>query len=142
MNPGNEYAEAVTSAWTKIKGTSNGETTNDAPSKIETGAIKYDAGKPAVWQGTVKYFPEAIKAVASVSQFGAQKYQWSGWRSVIDGPNRYSDALMRHLLYHGAGEEIAEDSKLPHLAHVAWNALAILELYLVEQKTSKVPSAS
>ena len=112
------------------------ETTNDDPSKIGTGAIKYDAGKPAVWQGAIAYFPKALEAVANVSAFGASKYQWAGWRSVEDGPNRYSNAMLRHLLSYAKGEDVAEDSNLTHLAHAAWNALAILELSIVQQEAS------
>lgn len=54
------------------------ETTNDDPSKIGTGAIKYDAGKPCVYRGLIQYFPRAGKAVAEISTFGANKYAWNG----------------------------------------------------------------
>lgn len=106
------------------------ETTNDDPSKIATGGIKYDAGKPCVFQGVVGYFPRAMIEVAKVSTFGANKYAWGGWADVSDGFNRYKNAQYRHALYRHLDGEIDSDSKLLHLAHEAWNAMASLELYL------------
>ena len=108
------------------------EKTNDDPSKIGSGAIKYDAGKPCAYRGLVQYFPRAAMAVAAVSTFGAEKYAWAGWEKVEDGVNRYSDAMVRHLFKEGMGEEIDPDSGLMHAAHTAWGALARLELMLRE----------
>src|SRR6478752_9209561 len=74
------------------------EFTNDDPSKIGTGAVKYDGGKAALFRGVVQYFPRAVNAVGEISTFGASKYAWAGWEGVEDGINRYSDAMVRHLL--------------------------------------------
>lgn len=109
------------------------ETTNDDPSKIGTGAIKYDAGKPCVWRGLIEYFPRAGMAVAEISTFGANKYAWAGWEKVDDGVARYSDAMARHMLKEAMGEEIDPDSGLLHAAHTAWGAMARLELILRER---------
>ena len=108
------------------------EFTTDDPNLIGTGAIKYDGGKPAVFQGVISYFPRALWAVAEISTFGAQKYAWRGWQDVKDGYNRYQDAKFRHALKSAMGEVIDPDSKLDHLAHEAWGSLAALELYLRE----------
>ena len=91
---------------------------------------KLDAGKAAVFQGLIDYFPRACLAVAEVSTFGASKYAWKGWETVPDGINRYSNAGMRHKLYEAMGEKFDRDSGLLHKAHDAWNALAALELTL------------
>jgi hypothetical protein len=115
------------------------ETTNDDPSKIGTGGIKYDAGKPAVWQGVINYFPRALWGVAQISTFGAQKYAWKGWAAVDNGFVRYKDAEMRHMLKQAMGEECDPDSTEMHLKHQAWGALATLELYLIEKEKSNVP---
>jgi hypothetical protein len=40
----------------------------------------------------------------------------------------------RHALKQAMGEDVDPDSKLFHLAHEAWGALATLELFLREQK--------
>lgn len=116
--------------------TSTTEFTNDAPEKQATGSIKFDGGKSPVFRGAIDYFPRAISAVAGVSAFGASKYAWKGWEGVDDGYNRYSDALVRHLIYEGEGEVLDLDSGLLHAAHAAWNALARLELLIKERENA------
>jgi len=96
----------------------------------EPGA-KLDAGKPRVAL-MLAGFPRALKAVAEVTTFGAKKYTPNGWVSVPDGIERYTDALARHQLQEFSGEELDQDSGLTHAAHLAWNALARLELMLRE----------
>lgn len=114
--------------------TSNTEFTNDDPTKIGTGAIKYDGGKACAFRGVVQYFPRAVYAVAEISTFGAKKYAWNGWEAVEDGFARYSDAMVRHQLAEGRGEDVDPDSGLLHAAHTAWGALARLELLLREKE--------
>lgn len=94
-----------------------------------TPGAKLDAGKPR--PGLVMLgFARALKAVAHVGTFGATKYSDNGWMAVPNGEARYTDAMLRHLLAEGSGEELDRDSGLPHAAHLAWNALARLDLYL------------
>lgn len=119
------------------KNTKKTETTNDDPSKIGTGAVKYDAGKPAVWQGLINYFPRALWSVSEVSTFGASKYAWSGWEDVDKGYERYQDAKFRHALKHAMGEQFDDDSELKHLAHEAWGSLAALELFLRKEENEE-----
>ena len=115
----------------------NGEYTDDDPSKIGTGAVKYDGGKAALFRGLINYFPRAVYAVAEISTFGAKKYAWDGWEGVEDGFNRYSDAMVRHLIAEGKGEVFDPDSGLRHAAHTAWGALARLELQLREEENAE-----
>lgn len=115
----------------------NGEYTTDDAAKVGAGAIKYDGGKVPVFRGAIGYFPTALRAVAEISWFGARKYAWAGWRGVDDGINRYTDGLCRHLLAESEGELRDPDSELLHAAHVAWNALARLELIIEEQKANE-----
>lgn len=109
------------------------EFTNDSAENVAKGAIKYDGGKSPVFRGAIDYFPRAISAVAGISAFGASKYAWKGWEGVPDGYNRYSDAMVRHLIYEAEGEVLDPDSGLLHAAHCAWNALARLELLIRER---------
>lgn len=102
----------------------------------EPGA-KLDSGKAPVLQGVIQYFPRALDAVSRVSLAGAKKYTWKGWESVPDGLNRYGDALVRHLLAEETDGPIDKDTGCLHLAQVAWNALARLELALREQEKIK-----
>lgn len=110
------------------------ETTNDPIEAIAKGAIKYDAGKPAIYQGAIDYFPRAIEAVAGISTFGASKYAWKGWENVENGIARYSDAMVRHFIAEAKGETVDPDSGLLHAAHAAWGALARLELIMREKE--------
>lgn len=72
----------------------------------------------------------AHMAVAEVGTFGANKYTDGGWIEVPNGFQRYEDAQMRHVFKRHMGETHDPDSKLLHLAHEAWNAMAKLDLYL------------
>lgn len=75
-------------------------------------------------------FARALEAVATVTTFGAQKYSPSGWLAVPEAERRYTDAFCRHLLAGLRGEATDSESGLPHLAHAAWNVLAVLELQM------------
>lgn len=88
---------------------------------------KLDSGKMQADE-LLGMFANAIVEVLKVGQFGADKYSLGGWQLVSDGEKRYANAMLRHWLKRKQGEEIDPDSGLLHLAHEAWNALAILEL--------------
>jgi Domain of unknown function (DUF5664) len=104
----------------------------DAKDTNRPGAIKLDAGKPTFVKGGLTYFADAIAGVAAVSRFGANKYAWDGWRYVDDGIDRYTEAMVRHLVLEGKGEVLDPESRLPHSWHTAWNALARAELKIIE----------
>ena len=88
---------------------------------------KLDAGKPDA--GLLLDFGRALLAVAEVSTHGAAKYSRGGWQHVEGGVDRYTAAMLRHLLCSGR-EELDRDSGLTHAQQAAWNALARLELML------------
>lgn len=118
--------------------TTEKEYTSDSEEKVAAGNVKFDGGKSPVYRGGFAYFPRAIRAVAAVSDFGAAKYAWDGWRDIPDGLNRINNALGRHILDEAAGETHAPDSGHLHAAHIAWNALARLELMLQEVENNGV----
>ena len=92
---------------------------------------KYDGGKPMVG-ALCRVFPRALLAVGQCIEFGTHKYpQPDNWKLVEGAFTRYQDSMMRHYLKYQAGEIMDSETKLPHLSHMAWNALAILELYLM-----------
>ena len=99
---------------------------------------KLDAGKPRVGL-VLGDFAHALHAVACVGTFGACKYTDHGWLSVPNGPARYTDAMLRHWLAEQTGELTDEQTGLHHAAHLAWNALARLELLLREQQAGEQP---
>lgn len=112
----------------------NEENSIDIANKAIEKGLKYDTGKPLV--GTMlNVFPYALMEIGAVIEFGTHKYpDPNNWKLVDNAKTRYQDALMRHLLKHNQGKEIDNETGKPHLAHVAWNALAILELYLREKE--------
>lgn len=82
--------------------------------KDDKGKLMYDAVPPS--------FEEALALVLS---FGASKYGKNTWQQVKDGRERYYSALRRHLAAWAMGEHLDSESELPHLYHVAVNALFI-----------------
>lgn len=103
------------------------------PSSTETGT-KHDAGKPR----TDLLQAIALVEVAKVAEFGAREYGEENWRLVKGWRRRYLAAALRHLFAHMAsrgqddGLPLDEKTKLPHLAHAAWNCLSLLELSILE----------
>lgn len=98
---------------------------------------KDDSSKPPIFRGVLDLFPRAIEAVASVSQYGASKYSWTNWKTVDNGINRYTDAMMRHLSKESKGEFTDVETELSHASSVAWNAIARLELILLEMENKE-----
>ena len=85
---------------------------------------KADAGKPRL-----TLVPRAIlPAIARVREYGCKKYGYlENWRQV--DKQRYRDALFRHLLaYLDDPTGTDEESRLPHLWHLACNVAFLCEL--------------
>jgi hypothetical protein len=82
---------------------------------------------------------KALKAVTAVLNYGAEKYEPRGWKTVE--PRRYQSALLRHYNEHYVmGELTDNESGLLHLAHKATNALFLLQLYIeAVENSSKTP---
>lgn len=94
--------------------------------------VKLDAGK-VMASLVVMDMNDALLAVAEVATYGAKKYTKGGWKEVPNGIERYTDAMLRHLLRE-PNEAHDPDTCLLHAAHTAWNALARLQLLLSERK--------
>ena len=97
---------------------------------------KYDSGKPRVGE-MLQDFALPLLEVTKAWEYGASKYEKRNWRKVENGKDRYTNALLRHLL---AEEErlVDDESDLLHATHVAWNALARLWFILQEQKPKPI----
>mgnify|MGYP001575772035 CR=1 FL=1 len=98
--------------------------------KLDSGKVRMDL--------VLSGFPRALYEVGEIATYGAEKYTRDGWRSVPDGFNRYTGALMRHLILEAAGEMHDNESGLTHAAHTCWNALARLELLILERDSVNV----
>src|SRR3990167_3080085 len=106
---------------------------NGIPSK-QPGS-KLDYGKIPVTQGCLHYFPRVLRELARLSQIGAKKYSWKGWKSVPDGIHRYGDALGRHeLSIEDNFHRRDPDTGMLEVIAVAWNACARAELVLREME--------
>ena len=98
----------------------------------EAGA-KLDSGKTRFYL-LFKSFPLALEQVAAISTYGAKKYTEDGWRQVVNGHERYTDAMLRHFMKECIGEEKDLESNIAHATHIAWNALARLELAITHKE--------
>ena len=98
------------------------------------GSLKYDGDIPMM-----NLVPlSSVYAVAEVMTFGAKKYSPNGWKSVPDAVNRYTAAMLRHMTAIQDGEEIDEDSGLPHADHIACNALFLSWFRREQEKPEKL----
>lgn len=73
--------------------------------------------------------PAALEQLARVFMMGREKYDEENWRSG-NGLSKTGcyNSLFRHIQAWLMGEDNDPQSGLPHMAHAAWNALAIIEL--------------
>ena len=67
----------------------------------------------------------AIEQIAQVLAYGAHKYGRDNWLQGMK-LTRVVDAALRHTYKWAWGEDIDEESGLPHLAHAAVNLLFLL----------------
>jgi hypothetical protein len=81
--------------------------------RITIQGIKFDSNK--LEYGLLP--PLALEETVKVLTFGAQKYERDNWQRVPDSKRRYFDALQRHVWAWKSGEQIDQESGLPHLAH-------------------------
>lgn len=100
----------------------NGKDLNSPGAKADAGKVR-----PGLVLGG---FARALVAVSDVGTYGAKKYTDGGWVEVPNGEARYTDAMVRHWLSEKQGELRDPDTELLHAAHLAWNALARLDLIL------------
>lgn len=68
---------------------------------------------------------EALEELVKVYTFGAKKYEAHSWEAGMKVSRIYA-ALFRHMLAWWTGEDTDKESGLSHLAHAAWNAIALL----------------
>lgn len=77
-----------------------------------------------LFSGVLRYFPDALAAVAQVSYMGNQQHHPGGplhWDRSKSAD--HADALVRHLLEAGT----LDDDGMRHSAKAAWRALALLQ---------------
>ena len=75
-----------------------------------------------------------IEKVVEIYTFGAEKYGPNTWQNLEDGYNRYKAAMFRHLMEFEKGNVIDDESGKEHLAHMVWNAIAMMHFAEKKQK--------
>ena len=89
---------------------------------IEETGVKFDVDKPRF-----DLIPTAsMIAIAEVYAYGAAKYSDRNWEKGMEWGRVYA-ATQRHLHAFWGGQDLDEESALPHLAHAAFGLLALLE---------------
>jgi hypothetical protein len=126
-----KYLDAVNRVLSAIEKDPHGTEPGQPGAKLDAGKVR-----PSL---ILDDMSRALLAVAEVGTFGARKYSDGGWLVVPDGFRRYTDAMDRHRLKESAEGPYDRESGIPHAAHLAWNALARLELLLreIEEETNK-----
>lgn len=78
---------------------------------------------------------DVIEKVVEIYTFGAKKYKENSWQNLPNGYQRYKAALFRHIIAYEKGEVYDSESGCMHLAHAAWNAIAMLYFGMKEEKS-------
>lgn len=68
---------------------------------------------------------EALEQIVAVITYGAEKYAPENWKEEVE-PARWMAAAYRHLTAVSMGEDMDDDTGLPHLAHAACCILFML----------------
>jgi hypothetical protein len=103
--------------------------------KRENGFVKYDSDKVDL----TFVEPCVEEMIAEVAAHGEQKYSRDNWKksfeepngalsleSIMEGIHVYNKALQRHAIAMRCSPlEFDPDSGFHHVAHVAWNTMAI-----------------
>ena len=97
--------------------------------------MKYDDGKPNL-SLVLGGFYQALLDVGYIGTFGAKKYTPNGWKEVDNAQERYESALLRHTLAAVGGNPYDSETGHLHLAHAAWNALALTQIHFMHQPLS------
>lgn len=90
-------------------------------------ATRHNSGKPKV--SLVLEAREAIEGIAKVMEHGAKNHGRKNWRAGDGLPmTEVLDSLTRHTLAVLSGEDIDEESGLPHVDLIATNGLMLSQL--------------
>lgn len=98
------------------------KTNTSTPHKtVEEGAKRFDTDKLRMDLLPVEWMVE----LSNVLTEGAKKYDDNNWRKGMDW-SRCIGSLYRHLTKWQSGITFDTETQCHHLAHVAWNALALM----------------
>lgn len=98
-----------------------------------TGGMK-DDGTKSRWSLLLEGMPRGLMAVVGILEYGAKKYAPHNWKKVENGEDRYKEALLRHTVNPEGVLGRDPESGLLHVAHIACNALFLLEMVLEKEE--------
>lgn len=90
----------------------------------ESGAVRLDVDKPRM--DLISAI--SVEGTATVLAFGAKKYAEHNWRKGMKW-GRTIASLLRHTFKFMAGEDVDPESGLPHVDHIACNAMFLQEYF-------------
>lgn len=74
--------------------------------------------------------PYAIEELVRVFSKGAQKYAPNNWKKGMEW-SKVLASLKRHIAAFEKGEDVDQETNCYHMAHAAWNALALVSYYKI-----------
>lgn len=89
-------------------------------------AMRFNQGKPQL--SYILSAGYAIEGAAAVMENGAKKYARDNWKKSFP-KEQLIDSMVRHLTKFMNGEELDDESGLPHVDHVLCNALFLAYHY-------------
>jgi hypothetical protein len=108
---------------------------------IDQGAARANAGKPPLHLLPL----DALVPVAWVLAFGAEKYSARNWEgAAADGVFSWADcvrACLSHVIKLMSGQRLDPESGLPHVAHLACNALFLCGMLVRSHGKHDLPGA-
>lgn len=104
---------------------------NPSTDRRKDGKVRFDL--------LVQDMPRALEALAKVMTWAIEEkgYVEHDWLNVPDAIKEYHGALHRHDNKEMKGITHDHESKFHHAAHVAWNAMARVELILREEEAKR-----
>lgn len=93
------------------------------PQSTQT-AVRDDAGKPDM----SLLDADAMEGTAAVLSFGAKKYAKHNWKKGMPW-GRVIGSMLRHTFKFMSGEDVDKESGLPHVDHIACNAMFLQNYY-------------
>jgi hypothetical protein len=83
-------------------------------------AMRYNEGKPQLsYVMSARY---ALEGAAKVLEMGGLKYERDNWKKSFP-KEALIDSMSRHITKFMDGEELDEESGLPHVDHILCNAI-------------------
>jgi hypothetical protein len=95
------------------------------PGKDKYLADRFNSGKPDLVY--LLDFPEAIRELTEVAEYGANKYSKHNWKKGLK-VRSVASSLLRHLAAYIDGEDVDEESGLFHTGAIVWNAMVLAEM--------------